>query len=118
MAEIISASDEISENNIEAVIADVIPELGSSDVGTVLDCVEVLSKISPKGRNLVYKAVKPFLSSNQFWTRAGAVAVAASCCVNRDNIDLMVSTVHEVLSEKESARKSATPLRKRKEKKQ
>ncbi|MGB3767578.1 MAG: trypsin-like peptidase domain-containing protein [Phormidesmis sp.] len=112
MAEIISASDEISENNIEAVIADVIPELGSSDVGTVLDCVEVLSEISPKGRNLVYKAVEPFLSSNQFWTRAGAVAVAASCCVDRDNIDLMVSTVNEVLLEQESAKKSATLLRK------
>ena len=114
MAEIISASDEISENSIEAVITDVIPKLESSDIGIVLDCVEVLSKISPKSRYLAYRAVKPFLGSDRFWTRAGAVAVAASCCVGQDNIDLMVSTVNEVLSERKSNTRSATPLRKEK----
>lgn len=114
MAKIISASDEISENNIEAVIVGVVSELGSSDVGIVLEHVEILSKISPKGRNLVYKAVEPLLCSSLFWTRVGAVAVAASCCVDQDNIDLMVSTVNEVLLERKSNKGNATPLRKEK----
>jgi hypothetical protein len=112
MAEIISASDGMSENHIEAVVADVVTELGSSDVCIVLDCVKALSKISPKGHNLVYKAVEPFLDGSLFWTRVGAVAVAASCCVDQNNMDLMVSTINEVLSERESYQKSSTSLRK------
>ena len=114
IAKIILASDEISESSIATVITDVVPELKSFDVRTVLDCLEVLSKISQKNRDLVYSAVSPLLNNDQLWTRAVAVAVAASCYAEGVNMDLMMSTLREVLLKRKDNTRSTTPLRKEK----